>query len=231
MVFYEKLDRIVYKRTAQKYLQFSADSEKKSKYNYNLLQLRWHCIDFDVVNTRTHIPIQLAMCETKKVHEKLKYLKFPSDASNFFSWPLSDPSEWNGEHIESWLKWCTQQFELWPIPRASDFPQSGNELCSFDRDAFERCTRNRRTARLLFVHLSHLKNALTGRPLSPSLVKATEEKGKILNFFFLNRWSLNHPVSVVTPFEKINSLVLRYKTNCINQTSEALLRSFALKSQ
>lgn len=84
--------------------------------------------------------------------------------------------DWSDEHIASWLKWCEKQLELWPVPRPEDFPSTGTELCSLDRTEFDRRSRNRRSGRLLLLHLSLLRQPVTGTPPSPSLI--TSEDGK-----------------------------------------------------
>lgn len=121
----------------------------------------------------------------------------------FYIFFFTDPTKWNDEHIESWLKWCTQQLELWPVPNPSDFPKTGNELCSFERNDFERCTRNRRTAKLLFVHLSHLKHSITGRPLSPSLMTAVQEEGKLTEICHGHQFIFSVSRKVRTHIQKV----------------------------
>lgn len=90
-----------------------------------------------------------------------------------------DPLDWTSEHIVAWLEWCRKQLELWPVPRSEDFPNTGYELCSLDRAEFDRRSRNRRSGRLLLLHLSLLRQPVTGTPPSPSLV--SPEDGKWIN--------------------------------------------------
>lgn len=95
-----------------------------------------------------------------------------------------DPLDWTNEHVASWLKWCVKQLELWPIPRPEDFPNTGYELCSLSRTEFDRRSRNRRSGRLLLLHLSLLRQSVTGTPPSPSLTSA--EEGMCMEYFLLN---------------------------------------------
>ncbi|XP_065226060.1 transcriptional regulator ERG-like [Planococcus citri] len=87
----------------------------------------------------------------------------------------SDPNEWNSQHIESWLAYCTKELELWPVPKASDLPKTGAELCAFARSDFEQRTRNIRTARLLYLHLLYRKHQ-AGRPISPHLLETHQKE-------------------------------------------------------
>lgn len=89
-----------------------------------------------------------------------------------------DPLDWTNDHIAAWLKWCGKHLELWPIPKSDDFPTTGYNLCSLDRAEFDRRSRNRRSGRLLLLHLSLLRQPVTGTPPSPSLT--TPEDGKWL---------------------------------------------------
>lgn len=82
---------------------------------------------------------------------------------------------WTKEHIAEWLKWCGKNFELCPVLKTEDFPNTGHELCSLNRIEFDRRSRNRRSGRLLLLHLSLLRQPVTGIPPSPSL----SEKGKL----------------------------------------------------
>ncbi|CAI6362901.1 unnamed protein product [Macrosiphum euphorbiae] len=90
----------------------------------------------------------------------------------------NDPLDWTNDHIAAWLKWCGKHLELWPIPKSDDFPTTGYNLCSLDRAEFDRRSRNRRSGRLLLLHLSLLRQPVTGTPPSPSLT--TPEDGKWL---------------------------------------------------
>lgn len=93
---------------------------------------------------------------------------------------FTDPLDWTKEHVAAWLKWASKKMELWPIPKPEDFPDTGSELCSLDRTEFDRRSRNKRSGRLLLLHLSLLRQPVTGIPPSPSLV--TPEDGKIIKF-------------------------------------------------
>lgn len=84
--------------------------------------------------------------------------------------------DWINEHVAAWLKWCGKTLELCPVPRIEDFPNTGLELCSLDRAEFDHRSRNRRSGRLLLLHLSLLRQPVTGTPPSPSLI--TPEDGK-----------------------------------------------------
>lgn len=97
-----------------------------------------------------------------------------------------DPTDWTKDHVSAWLKWCSNHLELWPLPRPEDFPDSGRELCSLSRLEFNRRSRNKRSGRLLLLHLSLLRQPVTGTPPSPSLT--TPDEGKRLKSIKFNHF-------------------------------------------
>ncbi|XP_050536079.1 transcriptional regulator ERG homolog [Daktulosphaira vitifoliae] len=93
----------------------------------------------------------------------------------------NDPIDWTKDHVAAWLKWCANQLELWPLPRPEDFPDSGRGLCSLNRSEFDCRSRNRRSGRLLLLHLSLLRQPVTGTPPSPSLTTPDEDPYEVVN--------------------------------------------------
>ncbi|XP_060872438.1 DNA-binding protein D-ETS-6-like [Metopolophium dirhodum] len=93
----------------------------------------------------------------------------------------NDPLDWTNDHIAAWLKWCGKHLELWPIPKSDDFPNTGYNLCSLDRAEFDRRSRNRRSGRLLLLHLSLLRQPVTGTPPSPSLTTPEDDPYEVVN--------------------------------------------------
>lgn len=89
---------------------------------------------------------------------------------------MLDPLDWTNEHIASWLEWCVKQLKLCPVPISEDFPKTGRELCLLDRAEFDRRSQNKRSGRLLLLHLSLLRQPVTGKPPSPSLTVPEEGK-------------------------------------------------------
>lgn len=84
--------------------------------------------------------------------------------SDFF---FLDPLEWTSSHIESWLTWCSRQFRINPRPQVKSFPTTGTELVALSRAEFQQRAGSHRAGRVLAVHLSHLRHAVTGRSPSP----------------------------------------------------------------
>lgn len=70
-------------------------------------------------------------------------------------------------HVASWLRWCTRQFRLRPAPDPAKFPEDGVQLMQLSKSEWATRAGGDRAARLLSVHLAHLRLAATGRPSSP----------------------------------------------------------------
>lgn len=79
---------------------------------------------------------------------------------------VSDPAEWNSEHILQWLNWTTKKFRLTTKPDALKFPTTGTELCELTKADFEKITGDQRSGELLAVHLAHLRHSATGHTSS-----------------------------------------------------------------
>ncbi|XP_076274543.1 uncharacterized protein LOC143205248 isoform X2 [Rhynchophorus ferrugineus] len=78
----------------------------------------------------------------------------------------SDPLEWNSNHIQSWLRWCTKKFSLNPNPDSEKFPTSGSELCKLTRSQFEERS-DSRTGTILAKYIAVLRHSVSGRASSP----------------------------------------------------------------
>ncbi|KAK6640488.1 hypothetical protein RUM44_012183 [Polyplax serrata] len=85
---------------------------------------------------------------------------------SLLSLEISDPAEWNSEHVTQWLSWTTTKFRLIPKPDALKFPKTGTELCELTKADFERITGDQRSGELLAVHLAHLRHSATGHTSS-----------------------------------------------------------------
>ncbi|XP_006557555.1 DNA-binding protein D-ETS-6-like [Apis mellifera] len=70
----------------------------------------------------------------------------------------SDPSEWNSNHIISWISWCTKAFSIKPIPNMIKFPSTGKELLKLSSDYWETIPGGKILAR----HLGYLQFQATG---------------------------------------------------------------------
>jgi hypothetical protein len=47
-----------------------------------------------------------------------------------------NPTTWSEKHIEMWIKWASNQFDIKPPLDASRFPKSGAELVKFSKAEF-----------------------------------------------------------------------------------------------
>ncbi|XP_076767048.1 DNA-binding protein D-ETS-6 [Xylocopa sonorina] len=70
----------------------------------------------------------------------------------------SDPSEWNSNHIASWISWCTRAFSIEPAPNATKFPSTGKELLKLSSDYW----RTIPGGKILARHLGCLQFQATG---------------------------------------------------------------------
>lgn len=80
---------------------------------------------------------------------------------------FADPVTWESRHVSEWLSWASREFDLTPAPDPSRFPRDGRGLLALSLPELEDCAGSPRAARLLQVHLAHLRHALTGRAASP----------------------------------------------------------------
>lgn len=51
----------------------------------------------------------------------------------------SDPKQWTADHIKSWLRWCSKQFNIVPKAMPERFPTNGEELCQMTKADFWVC--------------------------------------------------------------------------------------------
>lgn len=103
---------------------------------------------------------------------------------------LSDPHEWQSQHVRSWLTWSTRQWKLRLPLDSSLFPEDGVSLCALRGPELKAAAGSSRAARLLRRHLKILRHSATGRPLSPDTTDASDSdtddqdssttKGKII---------------------------------------------------
>ncbi|XP_026666976.1 DNA-binding protein D-ETS-6-like isoform X2 [Ceratina calcarata] len=69
----------------------------------------------------------------------------------------SDPSEWNSNHIKSWISWCSRTFSIEPISSVI-FPSTGKELLNLSSDYWQDIPGGKILAR----HLGYLRFQATG---------------------------------------------------------------------
>ncbi|XP_003702428.2 DNA-binding protein D-ETS-6 [Megachile rotundata] len=70
----------------------------------------------------------------------------------------SDPSEWNSNHIASWISWCSRVFTVKPPPDPAEFPSTGKELLKLSSDFW----RGISGGKILARHLGYLQLQATG---------------------------------------------------------------------
>uniref|UniRef100_A0A1B0GGW3 Uncharacterized protein n=2 Tax=Lutzomyia longipalpis TaxID=7200 RepID=A0A1B0GGW3_LUTLO len=92
-----------------------------------------------------------------------------------------DPSEWNSQHIESWLEWTTREFQIDPPPQSARFPTTGQELVNLTRADFWVCAGSKQGGNILAKHIAHLIHSSTGRSQSPLLSDEDPNPYQLLN--------------------------------------------------
>nr|CAI5842296.1 unnamed protein product [Callosobruchus analis] len=75
----------------------------------------------------------------------------------------ADPLEWNSIHIQSWLRWITKKFSLYPVPDPNKFPKSGTEICDLTTAEFEDRSSSSRSGLILAKYIAHLRHSVTGK--------------------------------------------------------------------
>lgn len=83
-----------------------------------------------------------------------------------------DPSEWNSNHIASWISWCSQVFSIKP-PSTIKFPSTGKELLKLSSDYWQAIPGGKILAR----HLGYLQFQVTGVQ-TPDLLQEEKIDGK-----------------------------------------------------
>lgn len=84
-----------------------------------------------------------------------------------------DPSEWNSNHIASWISWCSQVFSIKPPPSTTKFPSTGKELLKLSSDYWQAIPGGKILAR----HLGYLQFQATGVQ-TPDLLQEEKIDGK-----------------------------------------------------
>ncbi|XP_054743302.1 DNA-binding protein D-ETS-6-like [Anastrepha obliqua] len=92
-----------------------------------------------------------------------------------------DPHAWNVDHITSWVKWLTKQFNIDPEPDISRFPTVGSELCELSRADFWVCAGSRQGGIVLAKHFALTLYNATGRETSPMLNEDEPNPYQLLN--------------------------------------------------
>lgn len=82
---------------------------------------------------------------------------------------FTDPTEWNSNHIKTWLEWIASKFDITPVPIPSRFPTDGRELVTLTRADFWVCAGSKEGGNTLAKHMAHLLYGITGKWESPML--------------------------------------------------------------
>lgn len=94
----------------------------------------------------------------KKLCGKFLHLFFP--VSNYGkciylnTFIHTDPSNWNSEHIKTWLHWMAGEFNLNPAPPAALFPQTGTELVKLSKAEFCVCALSEDSGKTLAKYIA-----------------------------------------------------------------------------
>nr|XP_034196167.1 DNA-binding protein D-ETS-6-like [Osmia lignaria] len=70
----------------------------------------------------------------------------------------SDPSEWNSNHIASWISWCSRAFSMKSPPDPGKFPSTGKELLKLSSDFWQGIP----GGKIFAKHLGYLQFQVTG---------------------------------------------------------------------
>jgi Sterile alpha motif (SAM)/Pointed domain len=90
--------------------------------------------------------------------------------SNFdFFYCISDPKEWNTDHIEKWLIWASKKFKIHPPIEPCRFPDTGAELIEMTKADFWVCAGSKAGGNVVAKHFAYLLYSVTGNE-QPSLI-------------------------------------------------------------
>ncbi|XP_058447745.1 DNA-binding protein D-ETS-6-like [Malaya genurostris] len=74
----------------------------------------------------------------------------------------TNPLEWTGEHISSWVQWVTKKFNIFPSLEPARFPCNGVDLAKFTKADFWVCAGSKAGGDTLSKHFAHFLQIGTG---------------------------------------------------------------------
>ncbi|XP_058815069.1 DNA-binding protein D-ETS-6-like [Topomyia yanbarensis] len=74
----------------------------------------------------------------------------------------TNPLEWTGEHICSWVQWVSKKFNVFPSLEPARFPCNGVDLAKFTKADFWVCAGSKAGGDTLSKHFAHLLQSGTG---------------------------------------------------------------------
>nr|XP_012234028.1 PREDICTED: transcriptional regulator ERG-like [Linepithema humile] len=95
----------------------------------------------------------------------------------------SDPSEWNSDHISSWISWCSRTFSIKSKPIAAILPPTGKELLKLSLQDWQDICGSTEGC-ILARHLGHLRLQATGVH-TPDLLQENKDSRKQAERFSL----------------------------------------------
>ena len=75
--------------------------------------------------------------------------------------PLN-PSEWDENHIRTWIVWVSKKFNIFPSLEPGRFPKAGSDLCKFTKADFWVCAGSKIGGDTLSKHFAYLGQTGTG---------------------------------------------------------------------
>lgn len=93
----------------------------------------------------------------------------------------TNPLEWSTDHIQSWIKWLSKKFEIYPPLEPVRFPGSGADLAKFTKADFWVCAGSKAGGDALAKHFAHLRQIGGGVEDSTLASNVDPEPYQLLN--------------------------------------------------
>ncbi|XP_001844046.2 DNA-binding protein D-ETS-6 [Culex quinquefasciatus] len=85
-----------------------------------------------------------------------------SDGDSALIYVPTNPLEWTTEHIQSWVRWLSKKFQIFPPLEPVRFPTSGADLAKFTKADFWVCAGSKAGGNALARHYAHLRQIGSG---------------------------------------------------------------------
>ncbi|XP_055539139.1 DNA-binding protein D-ETS-6-like isoform X1 [Wyeomyia smithii] len=84
------------------------------------------------------------------------------ESDNALIYVPTNPLEWTGEHVSSWVRWVSKKFNIFPNLEPVRFPNNGTDLVRFTKADFWVCAGSKAGGDTLAKHFAHLLQSGTG---------------------------------------------------------------------
>lgn len=109
-----------------------------------------------------------------------------SDGDSALIYVPTNPLEWTTEHIQSWVRWLSKKFQIFPPLEPVRFPTSGADLAKFTKADFWVCAGSKAGGNALARHYAHLRQIGSGGGVEDSTLANDVDPG-------------NNPLAVLSP--------------------------------